>query len=179
MDGRRIESITVQDILDVAHVSRGTFYKYFWDKYDLANAYYAEYVQEHILPRYDGTNWRSLLVEIMYFIRKNKDYFCQLTGLTIHGFAEFLLEAGEKGYRQNYLINTGKDKLDRRDRYALEFYNSGCVRLICLWLEDGCVDSPEDIADLVLDLLPAEYHSVDDIAPSASSDSYLIVTKDR
>ena len=45
---RPSEKITVQEILDEAEVSRRTFYKYFPDKYALANSLYESYVTEHI-----------------------------------------------------------------------------------------------------------------------------------
>jgi len=169
-----IENIIVQDILDEANVSRATFYKYFWDKYDLANAYYSEYVKVNILPRYDGTNWFSLLVHLLTFIKENKDYFIQLTDLTIHSFTEFIAKFGEKGYSQNYLVNTGKKELSSEDRYMLEFYNAGCVRLICCWLKGGCTDEPDYIASLVLNLLPAVYHKVNNAAKAVSFDPYKI-----
>jgi len=108
-----IDNIIVQDILEEAHVSRATFYKYFWDKYDLANAYYSEYVKENILPHYDGTNWRSILIEILTFIKENENYFRQLTDVTIHSFTEFIEEYGKKGYFSSHCSCSSSDRLLR------------------------------------------------------------------
>lgn len=44
-----IENITVQMILDDAQVSRGTFYSYFADKYDLINAYFRDETKAHMM----------------------------------------------------------------------------------------------------------------------------------
>jgi len=166
LKNRSIDSISVQDILREANVSRATFYKYFWDKYDLANAYYSEYVKENIMPQYDGSNWYDLLVVTLTFLQENRDYFRPLIDLSEHSLADFLSEFGEKGYRQNFLNNTGKKDLDTEDKYVLEFYNAGCVRVISSWLKGGCSDSPKYVADLVRRLLPSVYHEVD-IASSA------------
>lgn len=169
---KSIKSISVQDILEEAGVSRATFYKYFWDKYDLANAYYSEYVKENIIPHYDGSNWHELLVETLAFVKENNDYFRPLIDLSEHSFIDFLTEFGEKGYRQNYLNNTGKKELNDEDRYMLEFYNAGCVRVIRCWLRGGCTDPPDYIADLVFRLLPAVYHEVDHTSSAVLVSSY-------
>lgn len=172
LKNKSIESISVQDILQEANVSRATFYKYFWDKYDLANAYYSEYVKENIMPQYDGSNWCELLVTTLTFIQENKDYFRPLIDLSEHSFSDFLAEFGEKGYRQNYLNNTGKKELSQEDKYVLAFYNAGCVWLISSWIKGGCIDSPEYIADLVRRLLPAVYREVDIDSSVAFVSSY-------
>lgn len=49
-----LDSSNVQDILDEAECSRGTFYKYFHDKYDLANTYYGDRVTQLIQTACDG-----------------------------------------------------------------------------------------------------------------------------
>ncbi len=167
-----IDNITVQDILDESSVSRATFYKYYRDKYDLANAFYGEYVTENILPRYDGTNWDVLLVEILRFVKENKSYFRQLTDLEIHSFAEFVGEYGKKGYRQTYLVNTGKKELSSEEEYRLEFYNAGCVRVITCWINDGCAEKPDYIARLLFSLMPDVYHTVDSTDSSAALNAY-------
>ena len=56
--------IIMQNIIEEAEVSRGTFYKYFKDKYDLGNAYYDNYVTKNILSKYNGNNWKELTEEI-------------------------------------------------------------------------------------------------------------------
>lgn len=57
----KFQTMTVQDILDEAEVSRATFYKYFRDKYDITNNYYVYYANKEILSRYDGHNWLFLI----------------------------------------------------------------------------------------------------------------------
>ena len=75
---KQFSKITVQDILDEAEVSRRTFYKYFNDKYDLANSFYENYVTNQILIHYDGSNWRELLIQVCVFILKNQNYFQEI-----------------------------------------------------------------------------------------------------
>lgn len=55
MDAKGLEAMTVQDILDEALVNRKTFYKYYRDKYDLAERVGRAYLQE-----FDGIVERRL-----------------------------------------------------------------------------------------------------------------------
>lgn len=167
-----IDNITVQDILDESSVSRATFYKYYRDKYDLANAFYGEYVTENILPRYNGANWDTLLIEILTFVKEHKSYFRQLNDLEIHNFAEFVGEYGKKGYRQTYLVNTGKKQLSKEEEYLLEFYNAGCVRVISCWINHECEEKPDYIARLLYRQMPDVYHTIDGTVSSAALDAY-------
>lgn len=61
----------------------------------------------------------------------------------------------EDGVKTLRLLSDEKD-LDAQDlNYVTSFFLSGCVGMIDLWLQDGCQQSAQHMADLSMKLLRA------------------------
>lgn len=56
---KSLEKISIQELCDITMISRGTFYNYFYDKYDLLN-YEWEQVQLKIDPKFTHSNPESI-----------------------------------------------------------------------------------------------------------------------
>lgn len=70
---QKFEKITVQNIIDRAHCSRGTFYRHFKDKYDIMNYFYLETNQDIISnSELSGKEKTEAIVDS---VLKNKEYF--------------------------------------------------------------------------------------------------------
>ena len=70
---RGFHKITVQDILDAAHCSRGTFYRHFRDKYDIMNYFYLQIGKEILSdPEMDG---KAKTEAILDAVLTHRDYF--------------------------------------------------------------------------------------------------------
>lgn len=54
---KSLEKISIKELCDIAMISRGTFYNYFYDKYDLLNYDWGQ-VQLEIDPKFTHTNLR-------------------------------------------------------------------------------------------------------------------------
>ena len=66
------EDITVQVILDRAHVSRRTFYKYYMDKYELMHQYCYGSLEKFFYENYIVNNWEKLWEETLMFISEKE-----------------------------------------------------------------------------------------------------------
>ncbi len=151
------DDITVEMILQEADVSRGTFYKYYRDKYDLANSYYSDYVNTNIMTKYDGRNWEECLKELLQFVKQNKDYFKIMISNGKTDFLSFISSFGMKEYQKVYMQNMRISQLTQEQIYELEFYNAGCVRIFSMWIENGCVMPIENLVKLSFSLMPDKY----------------------
>jgi len=154
------DDITVEMILREADVSRGTFYKYYRDKYDLANSYYSDYVSSHILTKYNGLNWEDCLKEMLLFIKQNQDYFKIMISNCRTDFLSFISSFGLKRYQRVYMHNLGISQLSQDQIYELEFYNAGCVRIFSLWIENGCNIPIENLVKMFFSLMPEKFTSI-------------------
>lgn len=152
--------ITVQNILDEAEVSRGTFYKYYKDKYDLANSYYESHVSTTILSKYDGHNWHELQYEISAYIKMNKAYFLELISVYgVNSFISFLQKYTFDFYSDVFLHNMKQTNLTSEQYYQLWFISNGLISVFEKWLSNGCVESPQKITDLSLEMIPEIYYN--------------------
>lgn len=100
-EDRPFHKISVEEIIQKAHVSRRTFYQYFRDKYSLMHEYFRARIGSILIEGYDGTNW---------------------FGQTKNSFDYFLSHAP---YLLNIKNTHGQDPLwDFLIKYVGEFYAS-------------------------------------------------------
>ena len=74
--------LTVQNILDEAHVSRSTFYSFFSDKYDVINYYFESYANAITNGNQNAENNCAYT-----FLYDNKEYF--INALSVEGQNSF------------------------------------------------------------------------------------------
>ena len=154
------EDITVDMILQEADVSRGTFYKYYRDKYDLANSYYSDYVSSEIVSHYNGHNWKQCLKEIFLFVKENRDYFKTVIINRNTAFLDFVSSFGLEGYQRVYMANMHIAEMSDEQIMESEFYNAGCVRILELWIMDDCRMPVDRLVQLSCSLMPDIYTRV-------------------
>lgn len=154
-----IDKISVQEILDAAEVSRRTFYKYFSDKYDLANSLYEQYVTEHILSGYNGRNWPEILIEILRFIQANLPYYQQLRKYRGQSsFWDFLMAYSFDFHSAIYKHNLRKDALTPSQEYDVWYVTAGNMKVLEKWMERQCDLEPEKLVeDIISHTSPCYY----------------------
>ncbi|MBU3198392.1 TetR/AcrR family transcriptional regulator [Clostridium estertheticum] len=143
--------LTVQNILDEAHVSRSTFYSFFSDKYDVINYYFKSYA--------DSISNENVENSCAYqFLYDNKDYF--IKALAVEGqnsFEDFFYNYYYDDCSRMYLKNMNKESLSDDDRISLEFYCRGSLHIAKQWLTRGAKESPLKMRQLTHQLIPEKY----------------------
>jgi len=160
LEKKNFEELTVQDILDASGISRGTFYRYFSDKYDVVNSYYREYVMDNIMSEFNGTNHTEITIGILEFIFKNKEYFSNIVFVEgQNSFCEFLYDFSYSFYKENCLRNSKKSELSEEQAFKLDLVTAQQIYQLKKWVKDGCKIPPENVARWAEDLVPKEYLS--------------------
>lgn len=154
------KNVTVTDIVERADYNRSTFYLYFKDKEDLAEELVTEILDElnkafrrpfedtmivdykHILPTSNAFFQHIYEQKYFYGLLKMED--------TIPGFQEkFLNKFKEIFHAITYINNENKEiNLDHFNTYKMY----GSYGVILEWIEGGCLKSPEEIADNLLEI---------------------------
>ena len=155
--------ITVKEICERAGVNRSTFYLHYTDIYDLLEQTEND-LMEQFLTIIDKNHANLTLQE---FSDKLEQFFAILSEnqplcralMSPNGDIAFVRKLekliAEDGVKTLRLVSDEKD-LDAQDlNYVTSFFLSGCVGMIDLWLQGGCQQSAQHMADLSMKLLHA------------------------
>ena len=144
---KELNQIRVSDICKKAGINRSTFYAHYEDIYGLADAIkekleaqVAELYKDEISKGYNSNNYLILFQHIAQNQIFYRTYF-------------------KLGYDEKYQILAYDRKLAQKHldnrfiEYHMEFFKSGLTRIIKLWLQNGCRETPEEM----LEILKSEY----------------------
>lgn len=139
---KEISEISVTDICKKAGLNRATFYANYLDVYDLADRVLEELTSQvedlyhdEITIGYNSNDYLKLLKHI---------YDNQLFYKTC-----FKLGIGEKPIVQYDTADAEKYFGGKNVEYHAEFFRGGFNRIVKMWLDKGCPESPEDIAEVI------------------------------
>ncbi len=145
-----IEKLPLKDILDEAEVSKQTFYRYYKDKYDLANELYYEMTQKEIIESREVNNkenWRSMYVEQFDRFRMHLNFIKHLytsreTGCTVDYEIECTIN-----FDREYLKRKGADIEDPRIQFAIEAKDVGGTYVMRDWILRGMDVEAEEMVE--------------------------------
>lgn len=140
---KELHQISVSQICKKANLNRSTFYANYTDIYDLADtireeleAQVAELYQNERSEGYNSNNYLLLF----HHVAQNQLFYQTYFKL---------------GYDEEYKIWHYDDKLAEKHfennhiNYHMEFFKSGLNRIIKLWLDNGCKESPEEMFEII------------------------------
>ncbi|MDQ0497219.1 TetR/AcrR family transcriptional regulator [Paenibacillus brasilensis] len=145
---KNIESITINDIADLANVNRGTVYLHYSDKYDLLDHLIAEHIQNMIgfCNPDSGARMRDELTPLFEYLKENIAFFTAM-------FATHKAAVFRKHLTKVISVNM-KNKLDRNlgtkteisNELSAQFMTSAFIGMIEWWVEQGMPHSSEFMA---------------------------------
>lgn len=143
LQNKELNKISVSDICKKAGLNRTTFYANYDDIYDLADSIrdklensFSEIYHTEINDGFNSHNY----LKLFNHIKENQGFYKTYFKL---------------GYDNNYKIisfDTNLAKLHFKNRfieYHMEFFKSGITKIIKMWLENGCKESPEDMYEII------------------------------
>ena len=150
--------ITVQDILNEAHVSRATFYKYFSDKHELMHLYYRTYMDRNIEENFNGHNWREVGEKLFEFILTNPSYFINVKDTEGQdSFWHYLRGYSFDFYKSIKLRNEKRGLLTEQERLTIISHVEGAIVLMKMYIEGKTAMSPGELAGLICSTIPVSY----------------------
>ncbi len=140
---KELNQISVSDICKKADLNRSTFYANYVDIYELADTI-REKLEAEVLELYkdeitEGFNSNNYLV-LFQHIKENQIFYRTY----------FKLGYDEKYKIWQYDYNLAKKHFeDRFIEYHMEFFKSGLNRIIKIWLQNGCKETPEEMFEII------------------------------
>ncbi len=150
---KQINEITVKELTDVADINRGTFYLYYRDVFDMLarieDELFAEF--DELVEPIDLENGtvtpKAVLVDVFEFVEENQE-MCRVL-LSANGDMNFLHRLNEV-LREKYLQiwkTLPKRSADEFD-YRYSFMVFGCAGMLREWVNQGCRESAQRMAEL-------------------------------
>ena len=139
---RDLNKITVSDIIKDTGLNRSTFYANYIDIFDLADRTREKLERDfsNLFSDYNYFNDRSGALKMFAHIKENQLFYKTYFKLC---------------YDDKFLISTCDPKrarieqVDSNLKYHIEFFRNGLNAIIKMWLAGGCVESPEEMAQVL------------------------------
>ena len=150
--------LPVQDILNEAHVSRATFYKFFSDKHELMHLYYRSFMDRTIEQEFNGHNWREIAEHLLSFMLTKQSFFLNVKDTDGQdSFWDFLRSYSFDFYSSVMLRNEKRDSLTEDERLTIISHLEGSIALLKLYIEGKVGIVPGDLARLICSTIPDSY----------------------
>lgn len=140
---RQLSEISVSDICKLAGLNRTTFYANYTDIFALADSIrdklegsLAELYREEIAEGFNSHDY----LKLFRHIKDNQIFYRTYFKL---------------GYDDNYKIVSYDTELAKQHfqnrfiNYHMEFFKSGLTKIIKMWLNGGCRESPEEMFEII------------------------------
>lgn len=148
-----LDKITVTDIVKLSGMTRQTFYRNFQDKYDLVNWYFEKLADKSFRQIGESSTLREGLIKKFTFILNDKVFFIQAFHSKDYNNVEnYDYECILEFYKQ--LIQKKMGEVPENILFLLEMYCHGSITITVEWAIHGMKESPEEIADLLIEALP-------------------------
>ncbi len=163
-----MEALTVNEQCERADLNRGTFYNHFHDKENLLTALENEVLAEVALLQArmqsvtlgDMLAFRvagrpvPVLVDLFEYLRGESDFLRAVLGSGGDvRFGPRLREAVCENLVQNILHEKYRTNPTPFVCYYVAFYASAYLGIIARWVENGCPETPEEMARIAMRLL--------------------------
>ncbi len=138
---KEISKITVSEIIKKAEINRSTFYANYIDIYDLADKI-SERLEKEVNELYENDTYNNCgndYLKLFRHIRDNQQFY----------IAYFKL-----GYDSKHAIDLSvlKENIyapSDNIHYHIQFHKAGMNAIIKLWLDSGCLETPEEMMEIV------------------------------
>lgn len=151
MSVKPVDKISVREITENCRVSTRSFYNHFKDKHDLVNAIYMSEENDlfSLQPQPDIISKRSL-VNLFAYVKKNRKFYdnaCSYMGQ--NNLLTYIYEQGYVRVIEGIRVQDKVDDVDESLCFAAKMWLNGMKDMITLWLNGGCILSPERLTDLI------------------------------
>jgi len=153
MSYQSLDKITVTDIVKHSGMTRQTFYRYFKDKYDLVNWYFEKLADKSFRQIGNSSTLREGLIKKFSFILNDKIFFSQAFQSKDYNNVEHYDYQCILEFYQN-IIQKKIGCIPKDIMFLLEMYCHGSITMTVEWAVSGMKESPEVLADLLIDALP-------------------------
>lgn len=153
---KRLEKITITDVLDRSGVSRSTFYAHFQDKYDALNWFCATKANA-VLADCAAKDWYHVLISLNSFAYNNRGFFRVYLKDDTDVMKKYRMDyIGSFLKRAYFPEKAPEENLTRQERLTLIHAAAGVSEMLKEWLMEDCKMPVVEFSYLGYSFLPGE-----------------------
>lgn len=159
LSGKDIRHITVRELCERAQINRGTFYKYYFDVYDLKEQIENELLLEfaesvnHFADIGALGSVSAVCRTVFALLKENSDLCMILLGRdTGDGIIDKFVKIGHDVFMAFYGGRFPDTETEKLERYYL-FISGGCVVSLRRWIMSGMKEPSDRIADEIAGIM--------------------------
>lgn len=155
MADHSLDKMTVTDIVKHSGMTRQTFYRYFQDKYDLVNWYFEKLADKSFRQIGNSSTLKEGLVKKFTFLYHDQVFFTQaFQSKDYNNVENYDYQCILEFYSR--VIQKKIGTIPKDIMFLLKMYCHGSITMTVDWVIQGMKESPEEIADLLIDALPVK-----------------------
>ena len=149
----RYEDITISQICKQANINRSTFYCHYDDINDLIIKIESKFAKGMAnIFKYGERQTHEAFIEMFTFVKENKYFYKAFLNIPYTSFAETSIKMD---ILKNIENNSSVVKSNNIGVfYRASFFGAGIKEMCRLWIDRDCVESPEDMAKLLIEEYP-------------------------
>jgi len=158
LESKRLDHITVKDLVEECGLSRQAFYYHFNDSYDLVEWIFLEEAKSVLADNRDIDTWQQGFYNVLEWIRDNKSFVVNTYRSMSHEYLETFL------YKILYSLiypviekqGEGKNIEGKNIVFTAHFYSLAVTALGLDWVRTGMKEDPKEIVEQVTMLARGE-----------------------
>lgn len=159
---KRVEDVTIREIVEISNISRATFYRHFNDKYDLINWIFEQYMDQ-ITSYYSHTTlcYKQITFDIVSFMKNSRVLFKKCFDyIGQNSFQEFFAQKITNWVENHLKELLDVDKLTREYEMMITFNSVGVVNCVNEWLNNGCQETETEITNIIINCMPGNLKQI-------------------
>lgn len=157
LDTIPFDKVTVLRICKQSGLGRQTFYNHFRDKYDLASWVYYTETRAIFHDFRQHRDWRRVIQLIFEHFIDNKNFYRQIVkDSSQNSFAHYLVKHTKDYYIEAIHANSSNININNELLYTVEFNTYGAVNMSLKWINEGMIESPEHMCNIMVNNMPLE-----------------------
>lgn len=151
---KKLDEISVSEIIFKAQVCRKTFYRNFKDKYDLVSSYFEGFFSETFGQITTGENFYTSLYHYLEICESKKAIFKNAYACNdVNGLRNYDIEITKRTY-EKYLLAKGANITSAEMKFAIEIASRGGTDMVIEWLMNGMKEEKGQLITLIIRTLP-------------------------
>ncbi len=161
LKNKSIDTLSITDICQEAGISRPTFYRYFIDKYDVAQWLWNQVGEKYLAECGRSLGWYESNLGMLESFKDKAAFFSPATqgdedpnACINHGYRK------RTEYLEAVISEYDGVLLTEDLRFQIQFFTDAESRTIAHWLNQGAPASPEKMARRIEACVPRELHAI-------------------